>query len=263
MMAASVVTFAPSAAAVAPECTSSTPTFIGGSIYGYPDNNAINALIGFDLKAGTTTVNPDGTVRTAGGYGFSQTVNPTLPATGAAVGSKTWGLCVASNITQVFLEIYPRNPLGQTDRTRYGGASHYRQPITSGADNQILLRLPVRYEAGSDTTGYVNGYITYAGHRVDPTKITRVRAFSTGSGPDCGVEGFQADADELAYSGTLDATYYRLDALAGQRCGAASQQYQVTIECTDVCGQAGPRSLQQFVDIVDGALNGKRVDFAF
>jgi hypothetical protein len=249
------------AQAVASGCTADLPTRIGGSIYGYPDNNAVNALIGLDLKSGGATVNVDGSLRTTAGYGLVQRVNQTLPATGSATGTKSWGACVAGNVDQVFIEVYPQNANLQTDRTRYGGASHYRQPISSGVSNDVLLRLPVRYEAGSNATGYVNGYITYNGARVDPAKITRVRAFSTGSGPDCGIEGFQADADELAYSGSLNATYYRLGVLAGGRCGAATQQYQITIECTDVCGQVGKRALQRLADVSSSA--GIRIDFAF
>jgi hypothetical protein len=261
-MAIGVLISAPAAQAVAPQCTTALPTHIGGNIYGYPDVNAINAYIGYDLKASGVTVDPNGHPWTQGGYGFKEWVNPTLPATGAPVGSMTWGLCVASNITDVFLEIYPRNPTGATDRSRYGGASHYRQPIVSGVDNSILLRLPVRYEVGYNVTGYVNGYITYAGHKVDPAKITRVRAFSNGSGPQCGVEGFQADADSIAYSGSLDATYYKLGVLAGPRCGAeTSQSYQVTIECTDVCGHAGPYAITKTIGITNGA--GQRLDFNF
>lgn len=263
LMAIGALLSAPSAQAVAPQCTTALPTHIGGNIYGYPDVSAINAYIGYDLRANGVKVDPNGNPR-SGGYTFEEWVNPTLPATGAPVGSMTWGLCVASNITDVFLEIYPRNPSGATDRSRYGGASHYRQPIASGMDNSILLRLPVRYEVGYNVTGYVNGYITYAGRKVDPAKITRVRAFSNGSGPQCGVEGFQADADSLAYSTNpmLDATYYKIGVLAGPRCGAeTSQSYSVTIECTDVCGRAGKYAITKTIGITNGA--GQRLDFNF
>lgn len=261
LAAGALLATAPSAHAVAPGCTSDRPTRIGGAIYGYPDNYAVNALIGLDLKSNGVTVNPDGQQRTTAGYGYVEVVNPNLPATGSTTGDKDWGTCVAANVDQVFIEVYPRNENAVTDRSRYGGASHYRQPITSGAGNEILLRLPVRYEVGYNVTGFVNGYITYNGHRVDPTKITRVRAFSFGSGPDCGVEGFQANADELSYSGSLDATYYRLGVLAGGRCGAATQPYQITIECLDVCGQPGKRIMQRNVDVASG--KGLRIDFAF
>lgn len=250
------------AQAVASGCTSAKPTRIGGSIHGYPDNRAVNALIGLDLKAAGKTVNADGTARTTSGYGVVQRVNQTLSATGSSTsGTKNWGACVAGNVDQVFIEVYPQNPELRTDRTRYGGVAHYRQSISSGVSNSVLLRLPVRYEAGSTATGSVNGYITYNGHRVDPAKITRVRAFSTGSGTDCGIEGFQANADQLAYSGSLDATYYKLGVLASGRCGAATQRYQITVECTDVCGQAGRRALQRYADVAAG--KGVRIDMAF
>jgi hypothetical protein len=38
--------------ALAPGCDSARPTRIGGGIYSYPDNRAVNALIGVDAKDG-------------------------------------------------------------------------------------------------------------------------------------------------------------------------------------------------------------------
>jgi hypothetical protein len=142
---------------------------------------------------------------------------------------------------------------------RYGEASHYYQPITVGRDNQVGLRLPLRYELGGNT-GYVNGYLTHGGHRIDPSLITRVRAFSHGRGPDCGVEGLAASADQLGYSASLDATYYRIDALAGGRCGASSQGYTLYIDCK--CGTNGAVITQSRAIAISQAA-GIRVDIGF
>ncbi len=260
---------APGAEAVAPGCDAAHPTFIGGPIHGYPDDRALNALIGVDqVNSAGTKVDPNGVPcgqpgsSCCGGYSWCDSVNPTLPPSGSTDPTldRSWGRCVSSATVQAFLEIYPKNPSGTTDKSRYGAAAHYYQPITVGGNNNAIdLRLPLTYEAGGGNTGYVNGYLTFGGHAIPTQYITRVRAFTTGRGPECGVEGFSAAADQLAPSGSLDATYYRVAYLAGGRCGAASQRYSLYIDCTTFCG-AGTRTQQRAIDIRQGA--GIRVDIA-
>src|SRR4029453_1112012 len=198
---------APAAFAGVPGGDRGPPTRIGGPLKGYPDDRALNALIGVDAKnANGQKVNRDGAVISTGGYSWVVHVNPELPPQGSTDpgARRVWNdpvlQCVAANIAEVFLEVYPREPPtgGATNWTRYGEAAHYYQPITSNADNQILLRLPVRDEQGGNT-GYVNGYITANGGPVpNPTANLRIRAFPLGHGPECGVEGFTASAEQLA-----------------------------------------------------------------
>src|SRR5205823_4397487 len=108
----------------------------------------------------------------------------------------------------------------RTDFTRYGEASHYRQPIRPGRDNRVLLRLPLRHELGGNT-GYVSGYVTFQGRPVrDPQRNLVIRAFSLGSGPECGIEGFAASAERLQPGSSGTATYYRTPPLAAARCVA-------------------------------------------
>jgi hypothetical protein len=256
---------APAALAVVPGCDSAHPTRIGGGLYGYPDTRALNALIGVDAKnKDGQKVNRDGTVITTKGYSWVVRVNPELPPEGSSDPRlrRDWNdpvlQCVSANVREVFLEVYPRRPPNGsvTDFTRYGEAAHYRQQITPGADNQILLRLPVRDEQGGNT-GYVNGYITANGGPVaDPTHNLRIRAFPLGSGPECGVEGFAASAEQLQTSSSGTATYYRTPPLAGGRCGAATQTYSLHVDWLqhDQCQV-------RHVDIADG--RGIRVDFVF
>jgi len=258
---------APAASAVVPGCDGAHPTRIGGGLYGYPDNRALNALIGVDAKnASGQKVNRDGTVITTPGYSWVVHVNPQLPPEGSTDpgARRDWNdpvlQCVSSAVRQVFLEVYPREPPtgGATNLARYGEAAHYRQPITPNADNQIVLRLPVRDEQGGNT-GYVNGYITANGGPVaNPTSNLRIRAFPTGSGPQCGVEGFAASAEALGTSGSGTATYYRTPPLAGGRCGAATQEYSLQVTWL----QPNPDQRQKrLVNIADG--RGIRVDFVF
>jgi len=249
-------------AAVAPGCTTARPTFIGGRIYGYPDNRSLNALIGLDLSDGNGKVDLDGNPITGAAYSAVDRVNPDIPPEGSADTTldRTWGFCASARVVEGFFEIYPKDQLGVTTKTRYGAAAHYRQPIAAGTAYDILLRLPVTWEAEGGNTGAVNGYITYQGHKVPPESITRKRAFTLASGPECGVEGFSANADVLADSESLDATYYRIAYLAGGRCGATSQRYTIHIDCTDFCGP-GRRTLTKDVEISQGTR--PRIDFAF
>ncbi len=263
------------ALAVAPGCPSDHPTAIGGSIYGYPDNYSLNAMIGFDMKAGSRTVNKDGVPPTTPGYGYIDTVNPTLPTTGSGDlgldrhwgrGDGTASLCVSGTIDSIYLEVYPRSPTGlggvlQTDKSRYGGSAHYRQPITPGANNQIALRLPLSDDLGGNT-GLVNGYLTYNGGPIPAADITRTRAFTLGGGPDCGVEGFSAGADELGLSTSGTRTWYKIDRLAGGRCGAAAQRYSIQIDCGNgFCG-APLVTMSREIDVADGAGVALSYDFA-
>lgn len=252
---------APTVTAIAPGCDSAHPTFVGGAIYG-SDGRSLNALIGVDhVDSNGVKINADGTPVT-GVYSWTRGINPGFPPEGKAdqTGTRTWGRCITAKVREIFVEIYPKDPTGTTNHSRYGGAAHYRQAVTIGANNSILLRLPVTYEAGDGNTGSVNGYITYYGHQVPTQYITRVRAFTTGSGPDCGIEGFKPSATALGPSGSLDATYYRISYLAAGRCGASSQRYSLYIDCSTFCGST-TRTLQRYVDISKGTR--PRVDFVF
>jgi len=261
---------APVVEAVAPGCDSRYPTFVGGPIYGDPDNRSLNAMIGVDhADASGRKVDAHGILcgqpghQCCGGYSWCEWINRTIPPEGSPDTSlkRTWGRCVTSEVTQVFIEIYPKDQTGATNKSRYGAAAHYHQPVTvDGNNDAILLRLPLTYEAGHGNTGSVNGYITYHGHRIPPEHLTRIRAFTTGRGPQCGVEGFSAAPDAKAYSRSRDATYYRISSLAGGRCGADSQRYTLYVDCEDFCG-GGTKTLQQSVDISKGTR--RRVDFAF
>jgi hypothetical protein len=270
LLVAVIGPLAPAASAVVPGCDSAHPTRIGGPLKGYDDDRALNALIGVDAKnANGDKVNRDGTVITTMGYSWVVHVNPQLPPEGSTDpgARRDWNdpvlQCVSAQVRQVFLEVYPREPPtgGATNFARYGEAAHYRHAITAGADNQILLRLPVRDEQGGNT-GYVNGYVTANGGPVpDPTNPNtglRIRAFPTASGPECGVEGFAASAEQLATSGSGTATFYRTPPLAGGRCNAATQEYSLQVTWL----QPNPDQRQvRRVDITDG--RGLRVDFVF
>jgi hypothetical protein len=260
------VVIGPSRAVAA--CPAGQPTFVGGQIYGWPDNRSLNTLIGVDQRdAAGRQVDPFGVPcgaansQCCAGYSWCERTNPDIAAEGSTDQTldRSWGRCVAGNVVEAFIEIYPRNQSGVTTKTRYGAAAHYFQPITRGATHDIALRLPATYEAAGGNTGGVHGYLTYGGHRIPPQNITRVRAFTHGRGPECGVEGFSAAEDELGYSGSLDATWYEIGFLAAGRCGAATQTYTVYVDC--LCGGA-TRTQSRVLDIANGRYPRVDIEFA-
>jgi hypothetical protein len=233
----------------APGCDSAHPTRICGEIYGYPDRRAVNAIIGVEAKANGKPVDRHGRPLQRPGYSWSIRVNPQVGPEGTTDPSaqRLWGLgeegCVSAKIDQVFIEIYPQvqDEPGhvQTDWTRYGGASHYYQPIRPGRRNWVLLRLPVRNDQDErhGNTGYVDGLITFRGRPVpDPKDNLVIRAWSHGRGPECGVKGFAASAEILRPNRQGTATYYRTPPLAAGRCGAVSQRYSIQITCKLLSG---------------------------
>jgi hypothetical protein len=248
-------------------CPSGQPTFLGGHIYGYPDNRSLNALIGVDqqdssgrkIDAFGVPCGQAGS-QCCGGYSWCDRTNPDIAPEGSddQTLDRTWGRCVSGNVVQAFIEIYPKDQAGVTNKTRYGAAAHYYQPVSRGATYDVVLRLPATWEAAGGNTGGVHGYLTYLGHRIPPENITRVRAFTHGRGPECGVEGFSAAADELGYSGSLDATWYEVAFLAAGRCGATTQTYTLYWDC--LCGGV-KRTQSRVVDVAKGVY--PRVDISF
>ena len=264
-----VTAVGPGAHAVAAGCDSAHPTFIGGPIDGSPDHHALNVLVGVDqVNASGQKIDADGIPvgqpgsHPCGGYSWCDHPNPTLSAQGSADPDldRAWGRCVSADVVTAYIEMYPKGPSGVTDKSRYGSAAHYTQPIASAAVNSIVLQLPVTWEAGHGNTGWAEGYLSYGGHRIPPEYITRFRAWTQDPGTACGIQGFSAGADELAFKAGIDATYYKMDYLAGGQCGAHSQRYQLDIDCKDFCG-GGVKNLKQYVDVERG--HGTRVDFAF
>ena len=139
---------------------------IGGTIDGIggSETRAVNALIGLDLKdASGQTLNRDGTVRTASGYGIVINVNPTLPPEGLSDSSTatiTWSADVPANTSTVYLEAYPRDANGKTNEARYGHAMRHNVPIANSGP--IDVHLPLICSQGG-TTGTIRGTATFGG----------------------------------------------------------------------------------------------------
>jgi hypothetical protein len=252
-------------------------TALGGTLAGQGDGEPLNASVNVELTDAATAraydVFADGRVDTVGRpagtrYSVVDNVNPQRTGANAAAHvDRSWGapggagvLCFTTNprIAQAYVEVYPRRPLDAdgdgvaersvTDRSRHGAAAHYRQPVPAGAATTgVALALPRNTRS---QTGSVAGSVTYRGRPVPVaapgcgrpgappcTGLTAVRAFPLAThGPDCGVEGFSASADVLVAA--PGRTSYAVHALAGGRCGAATQMYSIRITCVQVCGGA-------------------------
>ena len=281
LLAAALLTGAsallPAGAAVAAGPCGPGQTALGGSLTGAPDGAPLNASVNVELTDASTTraydVHGDGRVDTVGRpagtrYSVVDHVNPARTERNATQHvDRSWGaprgsgvLCFTSNprITQAYVEVYPRRPVDAdgdgvverhvTDRSRYGAAAHYRQPVPAGAASTgIALRLPRR---SPELTGDVVGFVTYRGRPVPVAVpgcgtggrppcvgITTVRAFPADTwGPGCGIEGFSASPDTL-FNTPVTGTRYAVRALAGGRCGAATQAYAVRVTCVSWCGK--------------------------
>jgi hypothetical protein len=139
---------------------------IGGVIDGIGggETRAVNALIGLDLKdASGQTLNSDGTVRTASGYGIVVNVNTSLPPEGTADSSTAtiaWSADVPTNTSTVYIEAYPRDASGRTNEARYGHAMRHNVPLANGGP--IDVHLPLICAQGG-TTGAIRGTATFGG----------------------------------------------------------------------------------------------------
>ena len=153
---------------------------IGGAIDS-SDQRAVNALIGLDLKDSSgQTLNADGSIRTASGYGVIVHVNdgsngqPNLPAEGTSDSSTAtinWSAQVPSNTSVVYREAYPQ-AAGKTNEARYGHAMRHNVPLAAGGP--IDVHLPLICAQGG-TTGSIRGTATLQGTRMP---LQRVVAWS-------------------------------------------------------------------------------------
>jgi hypothetical protein len=259
-------------AKVSPQCTDDPhrPTWIGGTLVGYPDGNALDAHLGVSIGYRDSTgklkiVMPDGSPNTStqGDYSFVQHFNSDLPSSGDPIGDKTWGMCVWGGVTTYFAEVYPKAPVDEThnvdiqvtDKSTYGASAFYSGVVTSGETVDLLLRLP-----HNDVTGGVQGYITYQGNPVSASNISKgVRAFP-GPGATCGIEGYSASADELVSATGPTRTYYKMTHLAGGQCGAPYQRYSFQMTCFTVCG-ATRKTYVKNIAIVTGTVPRFDVNF--
>jgi len=219
---------------IASGCTSAKPIWVGGGVYGYPDNYTVHASIGVELvDANGKDVDESGVRCDAGGkcvhpsqYAFMETVNDSVGPLGEPSGGvRAWSRCVAGNVAAVYSEAYPRGLNDHTDETKYGETMSNRMtPV-----NQVVrydTRLPMRYEYDSrGNTGNVNGFAFCDGVK---TQVTRINAWATAPNSACGIHAYQSGSRDLNPNG-----YWWLGPLAAGQCNAPSQEVEVVahVQC--------------------------------
>lgn len=262
-LAATAMIGAAKAAAIAPGCTATQPTFVGGTIRGYPDGRALDVALGVEITDSSHHMLwPDGSLGYAGDdYSWKEFLNTTVAATGTESSSASyrWGRCVTAKASRFYVEMYPKNTAGVTDNSRYGSASYYNGVLTPGANVEVALRLPLIHQLGGNTGG-IQGYISYSGKSVPTSAVTTVVAFTYSPGNACGIEGFSAAATVLGNGTSPDRTYYKVDYLAGGQCGAPYQAYYLKLRCHLMCGAVN-NLWAQTVHVVNG--HWPRVDVIF
>jgi hypothetical protein len=153
---------------------------VTGTILG-SDGRAVDVFIGFDLKNSKgQTVDKNGCLATKcglHGYGITQRLNGSLGPEGStnrAAYKTTWSVTVPSNVTRMFIEVYPfsAGTYGKTDESRYGHS--YRRNLAIPYPARINLRLPLICSQGG-TTGGITGRSTVGGKA---TSLKRVGAWS-------------------------------------------------------------------------------------
>jgi hypothetical protein len=140
------------------------------------DGRNVNAFIGIALNGGDS------------GYDLTVALNPSLPASGSASqGTSTWCVNAPSAASTYSIEVYPRQPGGDTDRSHYGGTARREAAIGTGV-NGLTLRLPVQCDQGGDTgairvRAFSNG---------QATTVNRVLALSENAPPN-NIQGFTVE----------------------------------------------------------------------
>lgn len=235
------------AAAMAPGCTADRPTYVGGTIYGYPDGRAVYARMGVVIgdSSGHYYL-PDGTpMASAAPYSWTQNLNPSVGPDGttAAVApdgtpvTRQWGQCVTAKATRFWVEA----GTGYRDG-RYAPTAYYNGIVTPGGVVEQALRLQLTYQAAVadgtpalGDTGGVQGYVWHAAtHTYIDASHLSMDAFP-GAGALCGIRGYAPSAP-IGTAANPSRTFYKMGYLVGGQCWAASQSYALWVTCRDVCG---------------------------
>jgi len=154
------------AACAAPNRKSLSGTVIGS------DGRRANVLIGFDvLDEANRRIGLDG-CRAGSGYTTHLALNSGLAPTGGSSGQVAWRVALPANAAYAFVETYPKNQTGATDRRHYGGSMRRRVPVGPAL---VRLILPVVCGEPGGLTGGIHGYVTAGGQ---PVRADRVRAWS-------------------------------------------------------------------------------------
>lgn len=209
------------------QCDAAHPVMLTIDMTGH-DGYSVRSLVGVDLADDRESVdregNPDDNARP---YPIVLNFNPTYDYDGMPAGTpgevRSWTGCVSAKVTRVYLEAYPRDATGKTNRTKYGSTVYQYIPIDGPGRYSVNLRFPVVTEwaiahgrAGGDT-GNIFGNVMCDGAPAVPDHA-RLRVWSAQPGNACGIRAYSANAEPS------DKPSYTFVGIAGGQCNAPFQQ---------------------------------------
>ena len=216
------------------------------------DGNSVHATVGVDLADDTGSVDREGIPdQNHVAYPIVLNFNPTYDFDGQPNGTagevRTWTGCVGAKVKRVYVEAYPRDATGKTNRTKYGETVYQYVAIGGAGSYAVNMRFPIVSEWAAAQgrpggTGNIFGHVTCNGAPAVPDHA-HLRVWSAQPGSACGMRAYSASAEP-----STEPTY-KLTALAGGQCYAPSQPVAVYVR-----GNCGGHYLEvkKLVDITTG-----------
>lgn len=240
------------AAMPAAQCDAAHPVKLVVGMVGI-DRFSVHATVGIDLANDVESVDRDGTPdQNHVAYPIVLNYNPTYDFEGQPEGTagevRSWTGCISAKVTRVYLEAYPRDATGKTNRTKYGETVYQYISINGAGTYAVNLRFPLVTEYAQANglhgagTGNIFGHVMCNGAPAVPDHA-HLRVWSAQPGASCGMRAYSASAEPSA-----DPTY-KFTALAGGQCNAPSQPVAVYVRGN--CG-GHYREVKKLVDIATG-----------
>ena len=242
-------------------CDSAHPIKLTVGMVGI-DGNSVHATVGVDLADDLQSVDRDGVPDLNHvAYPIVLNYNPTYDYEGQPNGTpnatRTWTGCVGANVKRVYVESYPRDVTGKTNRTKYGETVYQYLALNGPGAYSVNMRFPLVTEwaaahgvAGG--TGNIFGHVTCNGAPSVPDH-GKLRVWSSQPGAACGMRAYSASAEPSA------SPTYTLTALAGGQCNAPSQP--VTVYVRGNCG-GHYREVKKLADITAGKTLPRNIELA-
>jgi hypothetical protein len=234
-------------------CDAAHPVRLTIGMYGH-DNNSVHATVGIDLADNSQSVDREGKPDlNKVSYPLVLNYNTTYDYEGKPKGTpgevRSWTGCVGANVTRVYIEAYPRDVTGKTNRTKYGSTVYQYIAVNGPGTYKVDMRFPVVSEWAAargryGDTGNIFGHVMCNGVPAVPDH-RRLRVWSTQPGSACGIRSYSASAE---LTDTTSPTY-KFTAIAGGQCNGPSQPAAVYVRGN--CN-GKYREVKKIVDVTTG-----------
>jgi hypothetical protein len=234
-------------------CDAAHPVRLTIGMFGI-DGYGVHATVGIDLADNSQSVDRDGAPDlNKVAYPLVLNYNTTYDYEGMPNGTpgqvRSWTGCVGANVTRVYIEAYPRDVTGKTNRTKYGSTVYQYISINGPGSYSVNMRFPIVTEWAAALgrpggTGNIFGHVTCNGAPAVPDH-RRLRVWSSQPGSACGMRAYSASAE---LTDTTSPTY-KFTALAGGQCYAPSQPVAVYVRGN--CN-GRYREIKKLVDVTTG-----------